>query len=62
MARPGAYLSDQGSGALAALPATRTQLVLDAICPIYPQFIDGGNVLQTSLNNMGAIFHRALTC
>jgi opine dehydrogenase len=46
---------------LAALPATRTQQVLDAICPIYPQFIDGGNVLQTSLNNMGAIFHPALT-
>ena len=46
---------------LAALPATRTQQVLDAICAIYPQFIDGGNVLQTSLNNMGAIFHPALT-
>ena len=46
---------------LAALPATRTQRVLDAIGPAYPQFIDGGNVLQTGLNNMGAIFHPALT-
>lgn len=46
---------------LAALPATRTQQVLDAICPVYPQYIDGGNVLQTGLNNMGAIFHPALT-
>jgi opine dehydrogenase len=46
---------------LAALPATRTQEVLDAIEPAYPQFIDGGNVLNTGLNNMGAIFHPALT-
>jgi opine dehydrogenase len=46
---------------LAALPATRTTLVLDAIKPAYPQFIDGINVLHTGLNNMGAIFHPALT-
>lgn len=46
---------------LAALPATRTRLVLDRIHEAYPQFIDGGNVLQTGLNNMGAIFHPALT-
>ena len=46
---------------LAALPATRTQAVLEAIQPAYPQFIDGGNVLNTGLNNMGAIFHPALT-
>ena len=46
---------------LAALPACRTRQVLDAIHEAYPQFIDGGNVLQTGLNNMGAIFHPALT-
>jgi len=46
---------------LAALPATRTQSVLDALRPAYPQFIDGGNVLKTSLDNMGAIFHPTLT-
>lgn len=46
---------------LAALPATRTQIVLDMIHEAYPQFIDGVNVLQTGLNNMGAIFHPALT-
>ena len=45
---------------LAALPAIRTQEVLDAIHPAFPQFIDGKNVLQTGLNNMGAIFHPAL--
>jgi opine dehydrogenase len=46
---------------LAALPAIRTRAVLDQIRQAYPQYIDGGNVLQTGLNNMGAIFHPALT-
>jgi opine dehydrogenase len=46
---------------LAALPASRTGEVLGALAPAYPQFIDGQNVLNTSLNNMGAIFHPALT-
>ena len=32
---------------LAALPATRTQCVLDAICEAYPQFIHGVDVLNT---------------
>jgi opine dehydrogenase len=45
---------------LAALPASRTRLVLDHIHEAYPQYIDGINVLQTGLNNMGAIFHPAL--
>ena len=46
---------------LAALPAAKTPLVLSVLKDIYPQFIDGCNVLYTSLNNMGAIFHPALT-
>jgi opine dehydrogenase len=46
---------------LAALPPSHTDLVLETIRPAYPQFIDGTNVLYTSLNNMGAIFHPALT-
>jgi opine dehydrogenase len=46
---------------LAALPAIRNEQVLDAIRTIFPQFIDGVNVLNTGLNNMGAIFHPALT-
>src|SRR5512139_2690801 len=46
---------------LAALPSSRTQCVLDAICQAYPQFIDGVDVLNTGMNNMGAIFHPALT-
>ncbi len=46
---------------LAALPARDTQSVLDVLRPIYPQFVDGHNVLNTGLNNMGAIFHPGLT-
>jgi len=46
---------------LAALPAKKTPDVLAAIQPAYPQFIDGVDVLHTGLNNMGAIFHPAIT-
>jgi opine dehydrogenase len=46
---------------LASLPATRTQDVLDVLQEVYPQFIAAKHVLYTSLNNMGAIFHPALT-
>jgi opine dehydrogenase len=46
---------------IAALPASCTPLVLNALHPAFPQFIDGISVLHTGLNNMGAIFHPALT-
>ena len=46
---------------LSALPATRTASVLAVLRDAYPQFIDGLNVLRTGLDNMGAIFHPALT-
>ena len=46
---------------VAALPATRTPRVLEALSTAFPLFIDGTSVLHTSLNNMGAIFHPALT-
>ena len=45
---------------LAALPANRTKEVLEAIHTAFPQYINGGNVLMTGLNNMGAVFHPAL--
>lgn len=41
--------------------ASRNDIVLEAIHHAYPQFIDGVDVLHTGLNNMGAIFHPALT-
>jgi opine dehydrogenase len=46
---------------LAALPAKDTPYVLEALSSAYPQFIDGGNVLQTGLDNVGAIFHPTIS-
>ncbi|HEY69445.1 MAG TPA: NAD(P)-binding domain-containing protein [Anaerolineae bacterium] len=46
---------------LSALPATETGNVLNVLRKPFPEFIDGHNVLHTGLNNMGAIFHPALT-
>ena len=46
---------------LAALPATDTQEILSKLEDVYPQFVDGRSVLHTGLNNMGAMFHPALT-
>ncbi|MBN1250436.1 MAG: NAD/NADP octopine/nopaline dehydrogenase family protein [Anaerolineae bacterium] len=46
---------------VAAMPADRTEEALALIHRVYPQFIPAPNVLYTSLNNMGAIFHPALS-
>jgi Glycerol-3-phosphate dehydrogenase len=46
---------------LAALPSYWTPSVLDVIDGPFPQFVGGSNVLATSLENIGAIFHPALT-
>ena len=46
---------------VAALPAYLTPEVLKALRPAFPQFVAGGNVLQTSLDNIGAIFHPTVT-
>ena len=46
---------------LAALPATDTQSVLKKARKIFPQFVDAPNVLHTGLNNMGAMFHPAIS-
>ncbi|MGI6142416.1 MAG: NAD/NADP octopine/nopaline dehydrogenase family protein [bacterium] len=43
--------------AVAAFPARDTQAVLERLCPVLPQFIPAANVLETSLDNIGAIFH-----
>jgi opine dehydrogenase len=46
---------------LAALPAIHTNQVLERVHDAFPQFIPAVNVLHTSLDNMGAVFHPALT-
>lgn len=42
---------------LAALPANRTEQVVALLNAFFPQFVPALNVLETSLGNIGAIFH-----
>lgn len=49
------------SVSVAALPAIRTPRVLEALRGVYPQFTAAETVLETSFNNIGAIFHPAPT-
>jgi opine dehydrogenase len=46
---------------VAAFPTIYTEKALAIIRQVYPQFIPAESVLHTSLNNMGAVFHPALT-
>ncbi len=45
---------------MAALPGNQTVELLKIIHPVFPQFVPGDNVINTSLDNIGAIFHPAL--
>lgn len=42
---------------LAAIPAVKTDYVLGLINDVYPQFMPAKDILETSINNYGAIFH-----
>lgn len=42
---------------LGAFPANRTEKVLELLTPFYPQFAPAKNCLETSLSNIGALFH-----
>jgi opine dehydrogenase len=42
---------------LAAFPATETAAVIEAVRPLYPQFRPAAHVLETSCDNIGAVFH-----
>jgi len=46
---------------VAALPAYLTPEVVSVIGRCLPQFVPGDNVLKTSLDNIGSVFHPALT-
>jgi opine dehydrogenase len=46
---------------IATLPSYWTPTVLGILDQAFPQFIAGSNVLATSMENIGAIFHPALT-
>ena len=46
---------------LAAIPSEKTNHVLNLLKFAYPQFVPARDVLETSINNYGAIFHPAPT-
>lgn len=46
---------------LAAFPARDTATVLERLNPVYPQFISATDVLETGLDNIGAMFHPTTT-
>ncbi len=46
---------------LAAFPALDTATVLERLNPIYPQFVGATDVLETGLDNIGAMFHPTTT-
>lgn len=46
---------------VAALPSYQTTHVVEQLNAFFPQFVPGDNVLKTSLENFGAIFHPAIT-
>ncbi len=46
---------------LAALPARDTAHVLARVNPLFPQFVAAADVLETGLDNIGAMFHPTTT-
>jgi opine dehydrogenase len=46
---------------VAAFPATDTDAVLAVARQLFPEFVPAANVLETSFNNIGAIFHPSTT-
>lgn len=46
---------------VAAIQAYKIPIVLRAINTAFPQFVPGDNVFKTSLDNIGSVFHPAIT-
>jgi len=46
---------------VAAIPAYRTPEVVSALSHAFSQFIPGDNVIKTGMDNIGAVFHPAVT-
>jgi opine dehydrogenase len=46
---------------VAAIPAYRTPEVINALSQAFTQFIPGDNVIKTGMDNIGAVFHPAVT-
>mgnify|MGYP001078654776 CR=1 FL=1 len=58
---PGLQVAQHLGAPLATLPAHWIPGLLKVLKPAFPQFSAGNNVLCTSLENIGAVFHPALT-
>jgi len=54
-------LQIKNSVPVAAIPAHKTPDVLHDLRKAFPEFVAASNVLETSLDNIGAIFHPSLT-
>ena len=46
---------------IAAIPSDKTQDVIELVEKVYPQFTPTENVLNTSLSNLGGVFHVPIT-
>ncbi len=46
---------------VAAIPAKKTDRVVKILNEAFPEFIPASSVIETSFNNMGAVFHPAIT-
>lgn len=51
----------KNSVAMATIPVHKTPRVLKVVNRAFPQFVPASNVLETSLDNVGAVFHPTLT-
>jgi len=46
---------------VAAIPSEKTEEVVIKLNIAFPEFISGSDVIETSFNNMGAVFHPSIT-
>lgn len=46
---------------VAAIPSRKTEMVVEKLNVAFPEFIPAASVIETSFNNMGAVFHPSIT-
>jgi opine dehydrogenase len=46
---------------VASIPSEKTEEVVQKLNQAFPEFIEASSVLETSFNNMGAVFHPSIT-
>lgn len=60
-ARSAHIYREKNEVSLACIPAMKTDEVIQMLSDVYPQFVPARDVIETSMNNYGAIFHPAPT-